>query len=132
MRSIRFAGILALVAIAAFAQSQLGTGAISGVVRDPSGGAVPGAKVTVTNTETGLARQIESNDAGQFMAPVLPPGRYKLLVGKEGFAQLETSDIDVSVGGTATMSLTLKLGSVGESVTVTAETGAIDVRQTDI
>jgi hypothetical protein len=118
--------------MAAFAQSQLGTGALSGVVRDPSGGAVPGAKIVVTNMETGLVRQIDSNDAGQFMAPVLPPGKYKLQVAKEGFAQMETDDIDVSVGGTATMSLTLKLGSVGESVTVTAETGAIDVRQTDV
>jgi hypothetical protein len=132
MRSIQFAGILAFAAVSAFAQSQLGTGAISGVVRDPSGGAIGGAKVVVTNVETGMARQIDSTGAGQFMAPVLPPGTYKVQVSKEGFAPMERSDIEVSVGGTATIAVTLKLGSVGESVTVTAETGAIDVGQTDV
>ena len=56
----------------AAAQAQLGTGAIAGVVLDASAAAVPGARVTVTNTGTGVSRTVETSKTGQFSAPVLP------------------------------------------------------------
>ena len=83
--------ILALVLSAAQAQSQLGTGALSGVVQDSSNAVITGADITLTNMETGLVRHMISGSGGQFFAPVLPPGGYKLLVSKPGFAALEQS-----------------------------------------
>ena len=64
------------------AQSQLGTGAISGAVQDPTGAAVPEAQITITQAETGLVRTLKSNGAGQFLAPVLPTGRYRVRIAK--------------------------------------------------
>jgi hypothetical protein len=58
VRSIVLSSILAIAAAAAFAQSQLGTGALSGVVQDSSGGVVAGAQITLTNQETGLNREL--------------------------------------------------------------------------
>src|ERR1700722_16261860 len=131
MRFIHFAGILLLSVAPVFAQSQLGTGAISGVVQDSSGALVSDAKITVTNLETGLTRQIASGSGGQFSAPVLPVGSYKLRFTKAGFAALEENGIIVDVRGTSTLTATMKVGGVTETVTVEGA-GAIDVTQTDV
>src|SRR5215468_936911 len=113
-------------------QSQLGTGSISGSVQDSSGGAVPGAKVTITNIETGLIRQLKCGDSGQFRAPVLPIGIYNIRVTKSGFAALERTDIPVTVGGVAAVTVVLNVGDVEETVTVQAAVEAIDPSQTDV
>ncbi len=123
--------IVAIAALPALAQSQLGTGAISGMVQDASGSVVTDAQVTITNVETGLVRQLVSGAGGQFAAPVLPPGTYKLRVTKPGFAALEESDIVVNVGGTATVTAALTIGGVSETVSVEGG-AAIDVTQTDV
>src|SRR5215471_7402942 len=73
----------------AFAQSQLGTGAIGGVVQDSSAAVVAGAEVRISSTETGLIRALVSGAAGDFLAPVLPPGKYKILAKKPGFTSLD-------------------------------------------
>jgi len=131
MRFVILSGILALAAGAAFGQSQLGTGAISGVVQDTSGSVVADAQITVTNVETGLVREIVSGAGGQFVAPVLPTGNYKLRITKPGFSTLEQTDIIVNVGGAATVTAVLKVGGVSETVTV-EDTAAIDSAQTDV
>ena len=92
--------LLALAVPCLMAQSQLGTGAISGVVQDASAAVITDAQVTITNVETGLVRSMLSGSGGQFLAPVLPPGRYQLRVSKAGFTTLEQDDIVVNVGGT--------------------------------
>src|SRR5271155_5857423 len=99
--------ILAATGMAAFAQSQLGTGAISGTVVDPSKAAVTGAEITVTQAETGLTRRLTSNDSGQFLAPVLPTGTYHVRVVKTGFGTMEQSDVVVDVGGTTNIAVQL-------------------------
>jgi Carboxypeptidase regulatory-like domain len=131
MRYVLAATALALVLTGAFAQSQLGTGAMSGVVEDPSGSVVTEAKITITNVETGLVRTIASGSSGQFFAPVLPPGNYQLRVERPGFSTLEQNDIVVSVGATATITAVLKVGAVTETVKVEA-IASIDVAQTDV
>jgi hypothetical protein len=131
---MRFTALALAVLIPAVvgAQSQLGTGAISGVVEDSSGGAVAGAQVTITNAETGMVRQVDSGPAGQFLAPVLPSGNYKVRVAKSGFAALEKADIAVTVGGVAAVTLVLQVGNVADTVTVAAGAEAIDSSQTDV
>ena len=116
----------------AFAQSQLGTGAISGAVQDTSGGVIAGARVTVTNAGTGLVRQLESSESGQFFAPVLPTGSYRLRVSKSGFATVERQGIEVNVGATAAVMTVLKVGDIADTITVQADGAAIDAAQTDV
>ena len=111
------AGLLS-VGLAASAQSELGTGAINGRVRDPQGDAIEGAGVTVVNSDTGLIRNTVTGSAGQFTVPVLPSGRYTVRVEKQGFAILEQTSVVVTVGASASLIATLKVGSVSEVVTI--------------
>jgi Carboxypeptidase regulatory-like domain len=115
-----------------FAQSQLGTGSISGVVEDSTGGAVPDAKITITNTETGLVRQVDSSDVGRFVAPVLPIGTYTVRVTKAGFRASERTNVPVAVGGMAAVAVVLQVGNIDETVSVQAAAETIDPSQSDV
>src|SRR5215469_10417362 len=115
---------------AILAQSELGTGAITGIVQDSGQAVVAGAQVTVSNKATGLIRPTKTNDAGQFNVPVLPAGTYTVQVEMQGFAKLIQDDVTVNVGSTATLRLELKPGAVGEVVNVIA-TATIDTTKTD-
>src|SRR5262245_35522773 len=112
------------------AQSELGTGAISGTVQDTNQAVVPGAQVTVTNKATGLVRPTKTNEAGQFNVPVLPAGTYTVQIEMQGFSKLVNEDVIVNVGGTATLRVELRAGSIGEVVNVTAAP-TIDSSKTD-
>jgi Carboxypeptidase regulatory-like domain len=113
------------------AQTQLGTGAISGTVRDASGAVVSGAQITIEQSGTGLIRRAKSNEAGEFLAPVLPTGTYSVRIAKAGFSTLEQDGIGVDVGGAANVTCTLKVGEITETVTVNAAP-EINPAQTDI
>src|SRR5262252_7103161 len=115
---------------AILAQSELGTGAISGIVQDSGQAVVAGAQVTVSNKATGLVRPTKTNDAGQFNVPVLPAGTYTVQVEMQGFSKLVEQDVTVNVGGTATLRLEIKPGAIGEIVNVTAAP-TIDTAKTD-
>ena len=96
------ASVLLLVCLSAATssvtgQSQLGAGAISGVVQDSNGGLIVGANVTVTNSGTGLTRSVTTNEAGQFSVPVLPAGKYSVRVEQTGFAKLEQKNLIVKL-----------------------------------
>src|SRR5438876_8051129 len=69
-------------------QSQIRTGLIQGVVMDESGGVLPGAKVALVHTDTGLRRELTSDDGGRFTAPLMPLGAYQITVEAAGFATL--------------------------------------------
>src|SRR5262245_26016667 len=103
--------LLALAALTrpvpALAQAQLGTGAIAGIVLDASDAAIPDARVTVTNVGTGVSRTVETSRAGQFSAPVLPPGTYAVAVERDGFATVRQTDLIVTVGETVNLRLSM-------------------------
>jgi hypothetical protein len=102
-------------------QTVAGLGAITGVVRDATGAAVPGAKVMVANPAKGIRRSLESNEAGVFNAPSLPPsGGYVLTVTKEGFANWEIKDFELLVGQTQNFNVALAVAATATSVEVTA------------
>src|SRR5882757_10306559 len=89
MFSFKTAFVLSLlivsVAAAAWAQ-QTATSQISGVVQDPSGAAIPGAEVRVTQTDTGFARTATSGPDGSYTIPNLPVGPYRLQASSQGFS----------------------------------------------
>jgi len=107
-----------------YGQSQ--EGRILGTVTDQSGGLVKGARVTITNVDTGVARTLETNDAGDFVAPSLPPGPYKLVVEATGFKKVERDGIRLEVAKDIRLDLTMQPGSVTETVTVTEQVPLVE------
>ncbi len=95
-----------------------GTGAISGVVRDPSGALVPGASITAIDLATGLTRKMDSSAKGDYAIQLLEPGHYRLTVAKDGFATSNFADIAVYVTQVTGINVNLALGSTSETVQV--------------
>lgn len=125
---IRFSSLgigLFLIALQLYAQS---TANIVGTVRDPSGGLVPGARVTATNVQTGYSqsRQTDSNGAAKLL--LLPVGGYEVTVEKEGFHKYVQTDIVLAVNDNATIDITLAVGAVSEAVTVTGAAPLVDAQ----
>ncbi|MGH9715243.1 MAG: TonB-dependent receptor domain-containing protein [Candidatus Acidiferrales bacterium] len=123
--SVLFLGTCAGV----FAQA---TSQISGTVKDVSGAVVAGAKVTVTQTETGVARTATSDASGVYSLPSLPLGPYRLEVKKEGFTTFVQTGILLQVGSAATVNPVLKVGSVAQTVQVEATAPIMDTTTTGV
>src|SRR5207302_4935187 len=93
-------------------------GRIVGTVTDPSGGSVPGAKVTITDSERGVARTLTADSSGAYAAPSLIPGTYSLRVEFQGFRTIDRKDIVLQVGQEVRIDFTLQPGAQAETVTV--------------
>ena len=76
--------LIFFLALGAYAQTAQ-TGALSGVVTDPTGSVLPGAGITVTSASSGQPRTATTEDNGRFLVPLLPPGSYKVEVSHQGF-----------------------------------------------
>jgi hypothetical protein len=115
--------ICALAPSALFAQSA-STGTVAGTVTDPSGGAIVGATVTLTDTATSISRTDVSNENGRYFFANVVPGKYTVSVSKTGFRVAKLVDQVVNIGASLTLNLTLEIGSVAETVEVTVTNGA--------
>jgi len=113
--------LFALTPSALFSQS---TGTVNGLVTDPSGAAVVGATVTLTDTGTGSARPAVTNQAGRYAYVSVAPGVYNLTVSKTGFRVTKLTDQKVTVGTELTLNVIMELGSVSEIVEVKVSLGA--------
>lgn len=107
-----------------------GTGALTGTVTDPKGALVADAQVTVTNEVTGEARNVMSQQNGTFLAPLLPPGSYRLEVTKAGFKKSVKEGLRVNVTETARLDIELEVGAVQEQVNITAEAQMLQTEST--
>jgi hypothetical protein len=130
-----FAAMLAIGVAHPFAQSQAINGTIEGTITDQSGAALPGVSVTVSNLDTGDTRVVVSNEAGVYRAPLLPLGRYRVSAELSGFKKFEQQGLTLSAGQTAVINVSLSVGNMSESITVTsespiAEPGKIDLGRT--
>jgi hypothetical protein len=119
--AVSLACLFALIPSAMYAQS---TGTVSGVITDPSGAAVSGATVTLTDATTGAARPATANESGRYVFVSVQPGMYSLTVSKTGFRVSKLSEQKVTVGTELTLNVTLELGSVAEVVEVKVTLGA--------
>ena len=97
------------------------TATVSGVVTDESGGVLPAVQLAITNAGTGIQRTFTTDTSGRFVVFQLPPGSYKLAATLAGFETLVRDEITLTVGQIATLNLSMKVGSVTEQVTVTAD-----------
>ena len=102
---------------------------IEGNVIDGTGAVVPGAKVTVTNNETGLSRSINTSGEGFYRIVNLALGRYTVSVEITGFRPAEQRDVRLAASETARVNFTLEVGTVGEKVTVEAQTPQVETEQ---
>src|SRR5687768_15340073 len=120
-RAVAGALLGAFLATFAFAQSQAANGSFEGTVSDVQQGVLPGVTVTITNVDTGAERSVISNDAGFYRALLLPLGRYRVVAELQGFKRFEQDGITLQAGQTAVVNLTLEVGAVSETITVTTE-----------
>src|SRR5215470_10291234 len=117
---------LALISVpAAFSQGGA-TGAVSGTVLDVNGGSVADAEVQIINSATNtVVRKLNAGSDGAFVATLLPPGSYVVVVNKSGFSESKSS-IDVRVTETTRLSVTLRPGTVTEKVEISAMVATVD------
>lgn len=94
---------------------------LAGVVRDASGAPIEAAKIHIKNLETGVQRELQTDQAGRFHAPSLPVGRYEVAAERPGFRTERRSGLDLVVGQREELALTLQLEGVHQTVEVTAD-----------
>ena len=113
--------LISVVAICALsAYGQVGTAELSGTVSDPSGAAVANAKVTAVNTATNFERSTTTNNNGNYIIQLLPPGDYILNVEGSGFRKASQRGITLQVNQQAQIDVALQVGQVSETIEVTA------------
>ncbi len=116
-------GVL-LFSLALFAQGSYGR--ILGTVTDQTGAVLTGATVTVTDTERGLARTLNTDSAGEYNAPNLIPGTYTIRVEAKGFKALNRQNVVLEVGKEVRVDLTPQTGDQTQTVTVTEAIPLVD------
>ncbi len=102
------------------------TSAIVGSVVDPAGSAIAGAKVTITNTENGLRRSVNTDEGGRFNFPQLKPGRYSVKVEADGFEAQEDRSVAAGLGQKQTVDFALKIATSSQTITVTEHAALIN------
>ena len=122
---------LAVCASTSLVWGQAVTGTLLGTITDSTGGLIPGAKVTATETNTGISRVADTNRSGLYSFTTLPPGIYSVTVEQPGFRKAVRENIDVLVNSTIRADLTLEIGNVSEQVLVTAEAPLLQTDRTD-
>ncbi len=131
LRAVLGAMLVWLLASVASAQAVAGS-QLAGVIKDSSGGVLPGALVTIVKTDTAMTRTATTGDDGSFVFPNLPVGPYQLKVAMDGFNTLVQDGIVLQVNTNPTLDLTLTVGSIGEQVTVAASSAMIESRSTGV
>jgi hypothetical protein len=119
---------LALAVNGSTASAQTPTATVTGQVRDASGAAVPGARVSARNVQTNIEREAVTSENGDYTIPLLNIGEYRVSVEKQGFKRAVQSGLILQVDQKARLDFALEIGQVSESVEVTAAASLI---QTD-
>ncbi len=105
---------------------------VEGTVRDSSGAAIPGSKITVRNALTSQSRTGATDEQGFFRAQQLAVGTYEIQAEQTGFAPYQRTGVVLSLGQTLHLDIVLSPASASESVTVSAQPSAIDASQTSV
>ena len=117
---VAVAPVIAAAFISAPAGAQIVGGTISGTIRDSTGAAVPGATVTVRQTDTGFTRTLVTGADGRYAAPSVPVGSYSVSAAHDGFQPQEQTGIVLAIGQSVPVNFTLGVSTVRETVVVNA------------
>jgi Carboxypeptidase regulatory-like domain/TonB dependent receptor len=112
--------------------AQVGDAELSGAVTDPSGSPVAGAKLSLTNEESGVQRSTATDSEGRYLFPALAPGRYSLKTEAPGFRSSTVTGILLNVGTRVDKNVPLTVGNVQEQITVTADAPPIDTTNAQV
>jgi hypothetical protein len=112
--------------------AQQGTAELGGKVADSGGGVLPGASLVVTNEETGVVRETTATADGSYFVAQMVPGRYRITVRMEGFKALDRRGVVLTVGQMTPLDLTMEVGTLTETISVTGEAPLIDVTSAEI
>ena len=107
-------------------------GSLVGVVKDATGGAIPGATVLVTNKGTGLTREVRSDEQGRYNFTNLPAGVYSFKATMQGFKGFEQTDVTITINAVTRLDVPLEIGSMGDNVTVTAEQPVLQTETAEV
>ena len=117
---------LSILFVCVSLSAQTNTGRILGTVTDQSGAAIAGATVVVTNVQTGVARDLTTDNAGEYVAPNLLPGTYAVRATTKGFQTIDRQDILLETGKDARVDIQLVPGEVTQTVEVTGAVPLVD------
>ena len=123
---IRFPFLLVILVDVVFLSAQTYQGRILGTISDSSGAVVAGAKVTIANVATGVSRSLMTNSDGEYLAPDLDPGSYRIMIEASGFKRAESNSVVLEVARDVRVNLRLVPGAVSETVEVTAQETLVD------
>jgi hypothetical protein len=112
--------LLLIAFLASVVPAQTFRGTILGTVTDPNGAVVPGAKITVKNTSTGLERSTTTDDAGNYTVPELPIGPYEVRVEQTGFESATVANVNVEVASERRVDVKLSVAGASTLVTIAA------------
>jgi Carboxypeptidase regulatory-like domain/TonB-dependent Receptor Plug Domain len=118
---ISYFAVLFLLPALSLAQSQANTGTIEGTAADPSGRPIPKAAVTIVNVGTNFTRELQTDDEGRFRGLLLPLGPYKVTVKAPNFGTAVREGMDLAVGQSISLAITLGISQVDQVVSVSAE-----------
>ena len=121
-----------LLALATPLWAQKDAGAIVGLVRDPSGAVVTGAKVTVEDVDRGIQLTLSTNNEGEYVASPLRIGRYSVTVEKEGFKKAVAGPVQVNIQDRVGVNLKLEPGMATEIVTVTGQRPQLETETSEL
>ena len=119
LRALWVAALIFCMAVAAMAQST-NSSDLRGTVTDSTGAVIPGARVELLNTETGVTTELSTNNAGIYDSVSIRPGKYRITVTKEGFGKLVRDGVTLDVG-VLSVDLQLNVGTSQQQIQVTAE-----------
>ena len=120
---------MALCSALVFSQSKT-TAVLNGTILDPSGGAVPSAKVILTSPVTGAKQEAQTDGEGVYRFPLVTPGLYEVRAERAGFSSAVRKGVEITVGQAATLNLQLALGQTSELIEVTSEIALVETERT--
>ncbi|MDQ3013741.1 MAG: carboxypeptidase-like regulatory domain-containing protein, partial [Acidobacteriota bacterium] len=125
-------GIALLVCLAGVGRAQVTTGSILGTVRDNSGAAVKGAKVTITEVGKSNSSTFTTDDEGSYNAPFLIPGTYTVTVEATGFKRGVTNNVVVQIDQKARIDFAVEVGQLSETTVVTAAVTVVNTESSEL
>jgi hypothetical protein len=119
----RSALLIALLFLSCFASAQIDRTELNGTVTDPSGAAITGVIITVTQSGTNQVRTVTTDGHGQFVVSSLPIGRFTVVFNHDGFSDIRVADLDLHSGDVRTLNEKLIVGAVNQTIGVEADLG---------
>src|SRR5271157_1202765 len=108
--------VLAMILLAPGAGAQTDRATLEGTITDPSGAVISGAKIAVTNVDTGITEERKTNSNGYYRFPGLAIGDYTVIAANSGFKTKSIEDVNLKVGQTRTLDLRLEIGQASEKI----------------